>query len=115
MTELNFVEVNSQVIALTREPQKKLLQRKVVEDDHTAAVLHRIKDAGVITMVVPHVVNDCIELFESTQARALSAIIADFEAGREVTVHGMKAVNEKCDLGRFCQMRQKFFTVVADP
>ena len=64
VTELNFVEVKPQVVAFAREAQKKFLQRKVMKDDHTATFLHRFKNAGVIAMVVPHVVNDCIELFE---------------------------------------------------
>ena len=76
MAELNFVEVEPQVAAFARQPQKKFLQRKVMKDDDAAALLHRVKDAGVIAMVVAHVVNDRIELFESAQTRALPAIVA---------------------------------------
>ena len=115
MADFDFIEVETEITAIPSEAEEEILKRKIVEDDNPAALLHRFENPRVIAMVVSHMVNDRIKAFELTQAGALSSIIADFEAGGYFTIQGMKAINEKRDLCSCGKMRQKFFTVVADP
>ena len=80
MADFNFIKIEPEIIVITGQTEKEIVERKVVKDDNPAALPQRFENAGVIPMVVSHMVNDRIEAFESTQAGALSSIVADFEA-----------------------------------
>src|SRR5205085_2342489 len=62
-----LVEINPQVAALARESEEEVLQREVVEDGDACMSAHRVEDARVVAVVVAHVVDDRVELFESEQ------------------------------------------------
>src|SRR4051812_25091816 len=98
MAKFNFVEIETEVVAFARQAQEKFLEGKVMKDDDAAALLHSFQDPGVVAMVVTHLVNDCIEVFEVSQTRSLTAIVADREARGQFAIQGMKAVNKKRDL-----------------
>src|ERR1051326_7610671 len=71
MTELDFAQVQLRLISIARETEKKVLQRKVVQHHDPGPRLHRIKNAGVITMVVAHVIDHRIKLLHTSEKRTL--------------------------------------------
>ena len=81
VTRPDFVEINPQVAAGAGQAQKKILQSKIVKDDDAAVLLHRFADAGVIPVVVAHVMQHRIKTIEIVQALRLAAIITNFESG----------------------------------
>ena len=68
MTAGNLLEINAHVMACSRETEKEVLKRKIVEDDHAAVLSHRIDDARMIPMVVTEVVQDSVEAVELSKS-----------------------------------------------
>src|SRR5690349_23356337 len=66
-------------------------------------------------MVVAHVIDHRVKLFEAPQQRALPPVVANFKLRRQFPIDRMKAVDEQSDLCRCGEMWQQLFTVVADP
>src|ERR1051326_9557787 len=79
MTELDFAQVQLRLISIARETEKKILQRKIVQHHDPGPRLHRIKNAGVITMVVAHVIDHRIKLLQPSEKRTLPPVITNLK------------------------------------
>jgi hypothetical protein len=76
---------------------------------------HHFEDAGVVAVVVAHVVDDRVELREPRERRRVAPVVAGGEARAHVGARGHEAVHEEFDLGaRRGEVRQQFFAVVGD-
>ncbi len=67
MADFKFIEVQTQITAITGVTQEEILQCKVVKNNHAAASLHRFEDAGVIAVIVTHVINDRVKVVDPAQ------------------------------------------------
>src|ERR1044072_1565604 len=90
MTELDFAQVQLRLISIARETEKKILQRKIVQHHDPGARLHRVKNTGVITMVVAHVIDHRIKLFQPPEKRTLPPVITNLKPRRQLGINRMK-------------------------
>src|ERR1043165_7176857 len=115
VTELDLAQINLRFVAIPREPQEKILQREIVQHHNARPRLHCVENAGVITMIVAHVIDNGIKLLQPPQQRSLPPIITNFKPRRQFGINRMKAIDEQSYVRRICEMRQQLFAVVANP
>src|SRR4030095_9648525 len=102
------------VVAIAGQSQEKILQRKVMEYDHSGTNLHRIQHSSVVTMVIAHVIQHRIEFHQLLEVRTLSSIIQHLKPRNDVAIHGLKTIHEQCDIRAAREIRQELLAVVSD-
>ena len=88
------------------------MQRKIVQYQNSRVLDHRFENAGVITMIVPHVIDNGVKRFEALEQIRLLPVITNLEARGHVTIRGLKAVNKQGDVRCRREIRQELFTVI---
>jgi len=74
-----------------------------------------LEHAGVITVIVAHVIDDCVVVIKGLQDARIAAVIAVSKLSAYVRVRRFEAVDKKRDFCVSGEVGQKLFAVVGNP
>ena len=114
VTQTDFLKINAPVLSRLCEIKKEILQREIVQHHDARIFNHRFEDAGVITMIVSHVIDNRIVRIKLFQDVRPFAIIKNLETRNYFGVGRLEAIDKQSNLRSLGQIRQQLFAVVRD-